>query len=914
MAYIWERARKEIYRDGWIDHNKNGIKDPYEDPSLPIDARVDDLLSRMSLEDKLRELRSSFIASSLAGNLSTVLRSLEPRQAAETANEIQRRFLEETPLGIPTIIHDECLHGCMAKYSTVFPQAIALAATWNPALVGEVASLIAREARKRGIRQCLSPVLNLVLDQRAGRTEESFGEDPTLASRIAFEYVSSLAREKVIATPKHFIMNFVGEGGRDSAEVHASERFVREGELVPFYESFRAGALSVMAAYNSLDGVPCSSNSWLLTELLRHELAFQGFVVSDYGSVAGVIYKHRVAKSEAEASAMALRSGLDVELPDTRLYGEPLEEALKNGLVSEKEVDRAVRRVLRAKFAIGLFDDPYVNPSIAEQEEKGARELAYRAAAESIVLLKNDGLLPIDRVSSILLVGRAGGTLNLGGYSGIPRRAETILDALSREASKRGILLSYEVGPDPDMDANLTIPSTYLSPPEGDSHGLQAEYLDSSGRVVKSGLVSRWEGFARFDWGYEPPVQGLSQSYTVKFTGFIDVPLDGEYLFRVTSEGGESSFRVDDHESPKLSGPRSFVSLTLNKGRHRFELTYSRNGYGYAYLGVGWETDQRDSISRVKEAAAKHDLIILTASLHEGEGRDRAGLGLSRPQREMIEEVMSANKNTAVILFGGSAVTGDWIDRARAVVQAWYPGQESSALAAVLFGEEDPGGRLPFTWPLSDGQLPLYHYERPSGRVRDYVNLPSTPRFSFGHGLSYANFSYEGAVLQERKNGWTVRVKVSNTSNRRGKCVVQMYVRYPSSAPSSPLLKLKDFKKVELQGGSSAEVELTLDLNDLAIYGAEMRRYVPAGSYDVLIGNSASDLRISLKLELEREVRANASVEDKGNGKVIVSNAGPIDDLVPLELLVGGQVRVHRLYLRSGETRKLRIDELEESS
>ncbi len=914
MCYLWPKANKELYKEGWIDHNRNGIMDPYEDPSLPVEKRVDDLLSRMTLQEKLRELRSSLMPKSDAGNLSVVLRAFEPRQAAEEANELQRKAIEETRLGIPVIIHDECLHGCMAKYSTVFPQAIALGATWDPELVGRVADTIAKEAKSRGIRQCLSPVVNLVWDVRAGRTEETFGEDPTLAASLARAYVEAFSREKVITTPKHFIMNFVGEGGRDSAEIHLSERIIRETELIPFEETIRAGALSVMAAYNSIDGLPCSSNRWLLTDLLRGELGFSGFVVSDYGSVPGILYKHRAASSQEEASALALRSGLDVELPEAELYGKPLERALELGLVTEKDIDEAVRRVLRAKFAIGLFDGPYVNPEEAQADSRGARELAYTAAVDSMVLLKNEGVLPLDKPTSLLVIGKVAERENLGGYTGTPKDVKTILDGIRQEAERRGMEVTYEPGCDPDMDADLPIPNRYFTAPDGNQRGLLVQVFSGSQggpseKPAWSGIASPWpDGFCRFDWGYGSPFPGISGSYFASFSGFLDVPEEGNYTFRLVSTGGEALLKIDGEEVVRATDVAKDGTIPLAARKHAFNLEYKRTGYAYAYLRLGWERRCDDEVRKAAGAASNADAVVIVVGLQEGEQRDRAKLALSSPQEKLVEEVLKANENAVVVIVGGSAVTGEWLQRAKAVLHAWYPGEEGgSAVAAVLFGKEDPGGRLPFTWPVFEGQLPLYHYEKPSGRVSDYVNMRGTPLFPFGHGLSYASFRCEGAKLERSGDAWKVRVGVTNPSSRSGKCVVQLYVRYPPTPLSTPQLNLKAFKKIVVNANSSGAVELPLSLDDLAIYDAEMRRYVPAGEYELLVGSSAGDLPLSLTLAIDGEIRADTVVVRTSENAIMVENKGPIADLVPVELLVDGRPQVRRFYLRAGESREVRM-------
>jgi len=373
------------------------------------------------------------------GQLSCTLRPFSPKESAELANKIQKFALKETRLGIPIIIHDECLHGCMAKGSSIFPQSIALASTWGPDLMKEIATAIGKETRARGIHQCLSPTINIARDPRCGRTEETYGEDTYLASLMAISFVKGVQSQKVAATPKHFAANFVGNGGRDSNEIHPSERILKEVYFPVFKASIKeAGALSIMAAYNSLDGLPCSSNRWLLTDILRGEYEFKGFVVSDYGSVIGIHTLHKVARTKAEVAKKAIEAGLDIELPESDCFEELL-GLVKKGKLSEEVIDEAARRILRVKFWLGLFEEPYVDPEDAEKicNCQKHRKLALKAAREAIVLLKNDDILPLaGNLKSIAVIGPNANEIRLGGYSGYGVKVVTPLEGIKNKVSK----------------------------------------------------------------------------------------------------------------------------------------------------------------------------------------------------------------------------------------------------------------------------------------------------------------------------------------------------------------------------------------------------------------------------------------------------------------------------------------------
>jgi len=868
--------KSEIYHGNWIDFNKNGIMDPYENPDLPVDERVEDLLSKMTLEEKIAQLQSGQnINKHGTGNLSHPTRAYPPREGAIIANNLQRKAIEETRLGIPPIIHDECLHGCMVKFSTVFPQAIALAATWNPNLVYRVAKAIARETRARGIRQCLSPVVDIVRDVRAGRTEESYGEDPYLTSIMGAAFCRAMREEGIIATPKHFVANFVGEGGRDSNEIHFSERILREIYLPPYKACIEAGALSVMAAYNSLDGIPCSSNRWLLTEVLRNEWKFEGFVVSDYNSLIGILHhKHRtthlshfhnVSETPEEAAKLALSAGLDVELPGTCIYGEPLLKAVKNGLISQETVDNAVRRVLKAKFLIGLFDDPLVNPEEA-QNICGSQEhvkLALQAAREAIVLLKNEkNVLPLDeeKINSIAILGPVADEIRLGGYSGIPPRAVTPLKGI-KQMLKPNTKIYHVKGCPLNVGKYFPIYSEYLIPSDSSlgKHGLKGEYFDNPELSGQPVLV-RLDRSVDFDWGLSSPdSRVMSENFSVRWTGKLLPPESGIYHIYVMSLGGyrlwlDGELVLDFWDA--ISTSVKEISVKLEAGRkYELKLEYCRR-MAYASIRLSWtyEAETTRGIREAVEAAKKSDVAVIFVGIIEGEARDRAIIDLTEPQQALIEEVLKTGTPTVVVLVTGSAVTGDWIEKAPAIVQAWYPGQEGGrAIAEVLFGKYNPGGKIPFTWPIHVGQLPFYYSRKPTGRSYKYANMPGIPLFPFGHGLSYTQFQYSSLKVDVDKTDGKVYVSVTvkNIGDRKGDEVVQLYIRDVVASIARPIKELRGFKRITLKPGEDKMVRFTLDLKDMGFLDLNMKPTIEPGIFEVQIGSSSEDIHLKESIRIE---------------------------------------------------------------
>ncbi len=701
---------------------------PYRDPRLSIERRVEDLLGRMTAAEKFRQL--FMVAGDLDDGTEAykdgifglqVRGDADARSAAARIGAIQKFFVEGTRLGVPVVPFEEALHGLVAPGATAFPQAIGLAATWDPALVGEVAGAVAAETRSRGIRQVLSPVVNIARDVRWGRVEETYGEDPYLASAMAVAFVRAFEKQAVVATPKHFVAN-VGAGGRDSYPVPDGERALREVDFPPFLAAIRdGGARSIMTAYNSWDGTPCSMHPRLLTDILKGEWGFGGFVISDACSVGGAFSLHLTAGSYPESGRQAWASGLDVVFQTEIGHAALFEPAILEGRVEAARLDDAVRRVLRAKFELGLFEAPYAGPDEAARANGAPehRALARRAARESVVLLKNAaGALPLKaegEPKAIAVIGPDAVEARLGGYSRPAGREVSLFDGVRERAARSGATVRYEAG---------------------------------CGRTSGAG------------------------------------------------------------------------------------------------------TDGETAIEAAVRLARASDLAVVAAGIEEGEARDRSDIRLPGRQAEMIRRVAATGTPTVVVLYGGSAIAmSEWLEAADAVLLAWYPGEEGGrAVADVLWGDADPGGRLPVTFPLAVGQLPLVYNHRPTGRFDGYLDLPGDPLFPFGFGLSYTEFAYGDLAIEPEAVApdGTARAscRVTNTGARAGSEVVQLYVRDKLASVVRPVLELKGFRKVALAAGESATVTFALGPEELSMLDAAMRRVVEPGTFEVRVGRSSRDIRL----------------------------------------------------------------------
>jgi beta-glucosidase len=848
-------------------------KPKYLNPKLPVDQRVDDLIKRMTLEEKVAQLQceiretqgKDIFGKEGIGGLGIILRSLAAKEAAEKANLLQKTALEKTRLGIPIIIHDEALHGLIGRDATSFPQAIALASMWNTDLMGRVARVIGKETRSRGIQQALSPVVNIARDARWGRVEETYGEDPYLTSRMGVAFCKGLESEGVITTPKHYAAN-VGDGGRDSNPIHFSERLLREIYFPAFKACFQeANAGSVMAAYNSLDGLPCSANKWLLTDVLRKEWGFKGFVVSDYGSVGGIRTLHHTAATKEETAKQAIEAGLDMELPVIDIYGAPLLQAVKEGLVSESTIDRSVKRILASKFRLGLFENPYVDPEGAASINNSPehRALALEAAREAIVLLKNENnLLPLNKdIKSIAVVGPNADVVRLGGYSGWGMKVVTLLEGIKNKVPSATVRLEKgcELG-----GAPLTpIPATNLIPPDAKpgEQGLKGEYFNNMNLSGKPTLV-RVDKQVNFNWGPRSPDSTIQDDqFSVRWTGKIVPPDSGIYKISVTTDDGvrlwiDGKLLVDSWYDRGTTS--DLVTMRLEAGR-QYDLRveyYEDQGWAYANLGWDVKADIDKNLQAAVDSAEKSDVAIVAVGIVEGEGRDRANLDLPGSQEELIKAVAATGKPTVVVLMNGSAVTmRNWIDKIPAIVEAWYDGEEGgNAVADVLFGDYNPGGKLPITFPRFVGQVPLYYNPKPTGRGYDYTDMSGKPQFPFGHGSSYTKFEYSNLQVAPQKTNPNGKIQVSvdvqNVGERKGDEVIQLYVHDFVASVTRPLKELKGFKRISLDPKEKKTVTFQLTRAELEYLDERMKYVLEPGTIEVLVGSSSEDIRLKSSFEV----------------------------------------------------------------
>ncbi len=878
----------------------------YKDKTTPIESRVADLIGKMTPEekfwqlfmipgdlsigkDKLKQGIFGFQISAegkttdATGQLLTYAAGASAAETAIKINEIQRFFINESRLGIPIIPFDESLHGLVRQGATSFPQSIGLAASFDIPLMHKVSAAIAAECKTRGLRQILSPVINMATDVRWGRVEESYGEDPFLTAEMAVAYVSEFEKIGVITTPKHLIAN-VGDGGRDSYPIHLNERYLREIHLPPFDAAIkRAGMLSVMTSYNSLDGQPCSANNWLLNTWLKGEEKFRGFVISDANAVGGANVLHMTAKEYWESGAEAIKNGLDVIFQTSYDHSSLFIKPFLDGTIPVDIIDRAVARVLRQKFELGLFDNPYVDPKLAETTNGSQehRALALEASKKSIVLLKNDGsTLPLSKnLKTIAIIGQDAMEARLGGYSGPGCNKVSIFEGIRQKAEGKNqekvtsikTQVIYAKGCGREAVEYLPVPAEFLSNTTeeatvntiaSETGGLKGEYFDN---ITLSGkpVMTRSDKQIRFQWTlFSPdPAKLRNDFFSVRWTGKLMSPRTGKYKIGID---GNDGYRL--YINNKL-----FIDNWIKKGRQTLTVDYDfvagkiydlkieyYEPTGNAWFALIWnvfvKNDWQKEIDEAVTVASKSDAVILAVGIEEGEFRDRASLALPGHQEELIKKVAATGKPLVVVIVGGSAVTmSNWLDKVPAVLDVWYPGEVGGeAIADVIFGDYNPAGRLPVTFPLSEAQLPLVYNHKPTGRGDDYNNLTGQPLFPFGYGLSYTTFEYADIKLDkpEIKAGESTRVhfKITNTGKFDGDEVVQLYLRDQIASVARPVIELKGFQRIHLKKGESADVAFDITPEMLSMLDKNLKTVIEPGEFRLMAGSSSREIKVAATL------------------------------------------------------------------
>jgi len=745
----------------------------YADSRSPLESRVEDLLSRMTLEEKIgqmnmpcvyegglgKDVKSKFEGcrkfaegTQIAGmgpgggffTLPNTILFEGPRQQAEFLNELQKIALEKTRLRIPLLMTEEGTHGLMCSGATIFPEGLALGSTWNMDLVEDIYSTAAREARAIGIHQLFTLVVEPNRDPRLGRNEEGYSEDPYLCSRIAESIVKGVqgddisAPDKVVAGLCHYPGQSQPVSGLERGAMEISERTLREVFLPPWVAGIKKnGALGVMATYPAIDGIPTHASGKILTGILREELGFKGLVLGEGGGVSTPVYEH-VVPSQKEAGAITLKSGLDVGISYEEGFMLKMIENVKEGKVSMEMIDRAVRRILTQKFRLGLFENPYVDPEKAAgvSHTKENQDLALKAAREGIVLLKNEkNLLPLKKdIRSIAVIG-------------------------------------------PNAD------------------------------------------------------NGLNQL--------------GDYTARV----------VLQDISTILDGIKEKVS-----GRTRINYVKGCNITG---------TDLNE-IGKAKRAARSSDVAVVVVGESQtdpntnGEGYDVASLDLTGMQEELIKAVHATGTPVIVVLINGRPLSVRWIaENVPAIVEAWNCGEQGGrAVSDILFGDFNPEGRLPITFPRHSGQLPVYYNHKPSkeywirhGWGTAYADMPATPLWEFGYGLGYTSFEYSNLTINPVESGpegeFHISLDVTNTGKRYGTEVVQLYIRDVISSVTRPVKELKGFKKVRLEPGEKQRVELIINSEHLSFLDRNLERVVEPGVFEVMVGTSSENIRLKGEFQVK---------------------------------------------------------------
>lgn len=769
-------------------------------------------------------------------------------------------------LGIPAYDWwSEALHGVGRNgRATVFPQAIGLAATWNPALIERLADVISTEARAKhhetaranagatGRYQGLtiwSPNVNLFRDPRWGRGQECYGEDVCLTSRIGTAFVRGLQGNdsrclKTVATPKHFAVHNGPENGRFAFNAVVSPRDIWEEELSVFEFVIRdGGACSVMSAYNAINGTPCAANRWLLTNVLRERWGFRGAVVGDVDNIAHLSGAMGYTKDSVEACALAIKAGQD--LCSGRAF-EKLSEAVARGLVSEAELDHQLARNLELRFRLGQFDPPdQVNHARIPTSAIDAPDhdlLALEAARQSIVLLKNNGVLPLDlsRLKTVAILGPTADNRSalLGNYSGVPSHPVNLLAGLRRKFESAGVkTMHYRAVPlVPGLEKHgnpLSESACLFVDTECRQKGLAAEIFPNpnfTGKPIAAGNIS-----LDLFWNIYQPIPPIpAEDASIRWNGFLRPPADGQYRFTIEIIGGVrlgigELVLLNELHSANVSTRRSYTAcINLFAGRSVPVTIEFRQSCGDGLFSLCWKTplDPEDNLPAALAAAQEADHIILCLGLtpeFEGEempvdfegfkAGDRTTIQLPAPQRELLKKASALGKPLTVILTTGSALAFD-VSQASAILCAWYYGQRGGdAVAEVLVGETNPAGRLPVTFYASDAALPPMGNYSMDGRT--YKFFQGRPLFAFGHGLSYTSFRYGPARLVHTTvaaGATTVlKIVVTNTGQRDGDEVVQVYARNPHAGPDRPIRQLIGFQRQRLAAGKTVEVSVTLD-------------------------------------------------------------------------------------------------------
>lgn len=833
----------------------------YEDKS--IERQADSLLYLMTLEEKVHLLiiaSDTLVAGSKSvGHIGFMNINDSPRQSAENYNRMVNYIRKHSRFGIIGPRAGEALCAVMGRGGTLFPMPIALASSWDTAVVGRMVRVIGAEARSRGIRNVFAPVLNVGRDPRWGRTGETFGEDPWLISQMGLAYVNAAHQMGLITTLKHFAGN-TGHEGMFGAPVFYSERYYREFEFLPYEICIREGkADAVMMSYNTTDGVPFIYNSWFMTEVLRKEWGFNGFIMTDGGGMRLVMEYFGTDTSTVELTAKCINAGCDMALDSYSFYSTALLEAVKRGLVTEQTVNESAGRILRMILRSGINDNPYTDPNDAEaiNDCSEHRNESFETNKKCLVLLKNErNTLPFNKtVKRVAVLGPMADRFLLSHYAGFGRELTTVLKGIQDYLPHSQV--EYVPATGIEFTYYPAIERQRVSATLGKKNydGFKAEYYANStlsGLPVKTKIDPKID----FDWGDNAP-HGLDpDNFSVRWTATLHAPYSGWYTIGENCDDGVRLY-IDDQLIIDAWKPVNSLFIKhgrvyLEKGKaHTIKVEYAERG-GRALAKIGWDGDAFAGIPLAVETAARADVVIVVAGMFDTENGDRACLDLDEAQEKLILEVAKLNKPMAVVLQTANIITMNrWADKVPAILEAWTPGEEGGAvIARALFGEINPGGKLPVTIPKVTGQVPI-NYNRFPGRVDKndvYWDYGNEPQFPFGHGLSYTSFEYSNLRVSPVQFGSTDTIRftfdLTNSGTVTGDEVVQLYVHDQIASISRPVKELKSFRRVSLDAGQTQTVTLQLAASQLQFYDRNMKRIFEPGDFDVMIGSSSLDIRL----------------------------------------------------------------------
>ena len=867
----------------------------YKDASAPIEKRIKDLMSLMTIEEKaaqldmlsapdilvdretLNEEKSIHFIDSMG--IGSIHDFYPP--TAKVSNELQRRAIENTRLGIPILFIEEGLHGYEGEGATCFPVNLANASSWDTTLLYKIGRVIGTEARSKGVHFLLSPNLDVGRDPRWGRIEETYGEDFYLNSRMAVNMIKGMQNDSkftsnsaVAAEPKHFGVHGVPESGSNTGPAYMGEREIRNTIYV-FEKAVReANARGIMAAYHDIDGVPCISSHWLLTEVLRDEWGFDGMVVTDLGAIRRLLTTHFTATDPKDATAQAINAGLDMQFYDFdhEVFQQAVIDGVKDGTITKKAIDRAVSAVLRVKFELGLFDNPYTDEALAGQvfHSQEHIDLALEAGHKSIVMLKNNNnTLPLSKnVKKVALIGNLANMSSIGGYSPRGARGETIYEAFKKRFGN-----DVQVNLVPSELSNRSAEISYgalSNSVKPNETGLYGEYFNNMNFTGAPAYTNVDQGLA-FNWHNLVPAPGVNgDNFSVRWTGYLTAPSSGLYEFNLVSDDYgrlylNNQMLIDNWGEKAVARRGQTAQIRLTGGqRIPIKVEYGEVDEN-ASISVRWRlvevSDNSSYLAGVTRAAAAADAVIVVlgeTNQEVGEGKDRQDLNMRASDIAMLQAAGKAGKPVVCVMLNGRPlVTAPMADNSAALLEAWFPGElGGTAVLDVLFGDYNPSGRLTISIPRYQGPMPIYYSKHPSSR-RSYTDGNGVPLYSFGHGLSYSAFEYSNLKITPEnptmKDKITVTLDVKNTSNVDGVETVQLYVRDKIATVATPIMALKGFSQVALKAGETKTVSMdVIPSEHLWLINLGMQRVVEPGEFDFMVGASSTNIKFTETVNLSK--------------------------------------------------------------